>query len=423
MKRVFIALLTVALLVSVMAGCTGQPQTSSAPASPDTDVSTGTTSTEPEPAKASGEVTIWYYWETEGHQIALNNLIDKFNKSQSDITVTAKYIPFADFKKQLSIGVSAENLPDMVIIDNPDHASYAAMGIFEDLTGKFDVSQYFPGPVASCTYDDKLFGVPLGSNCLALFYNKDMLSAANVTVPTTWDELKAAAVTLTSGNVKGFAFSSLQNEEGTFGFMPFVWSTGATSFEIDTEKGIKALTFIKDLYDSDCISKECINWTQGDVRNQFVSGNVAMMINGPWQIPTMRSEAADLNWDVALLPKDSQYASDLGGENWGIIKGGNVDASIAFLDYATQKENITELLNALGYIASRSDIAATQFTNDAQMQLFAEEMQYAQPRGPHPKWPSISDAISLAFNEVITGASTPADAAAKAQQTIDSIMQ
>lgn len=419
MKRVFIALLTVVMLVSVFAGCTEQqPQTS-----PNAPANSNTVSANPEPAKATGEVTIWYYWETEGHQIALNSVIDAFNSSQSDITVTAKYIPFADFKKQLSIGVSAENLPDMVIIDNPDHASYAAMGIFEDITGKFDVSQYYPGPLASCTYDSKLFGVPLGSNCLALFYNKDMLSAANVTVPATWDELKAAAVTLTSENVKGFAFSSLQNEEGTFGFMPFVWSTGATSFEIGTEKGIKALTFIKDIYDSGCISKECINWTQGDVRNQFVSGNVAMMINGPWQIPTMRSEAPDLNWEVALIPKDSQYASDLGGENWGIIKGGNVDAALVFLNYATQKENSTNLLNALGYIGSRSDIAETQFTDDKQMQLFAEEMQYAQPRGPHPKWPSISDAISLAFNEVITGVSTPADAAAKAQQTIDSIMK
>ena len=46
-----------------------------------------------------------------------------------------KYIPFADFKKQLSIGASAE-LPDLVIIDSPDHASYAAMGIFADISDK-----------------------------------------------------------------------------------------------------------------------------------------------------------------------------------------------------------------------------------------------------------------------------------------------
>ena len=56
------------------------------------------------------------------------------------------------------------------------------------------------------------------------------------------------------------------------------------------------------------------------------------------------------------------------------------------------------------------------------MQKFTEEMQYAQPRGPHAQWPEISDALSLAVNESITGTSTPSDAAAKAQSTIDGIL-
>ena len=71
------------------------------------------------------EVTIWYYWETEGHQKALDKVISDYNASQSDITVSAKYVPFADFKKQLSIGASADELPDIAILDSPDHASYA----------------------------------------------------------------------------------------------------------------------------------------------------------------------------------------------------------------------------------------------------------------------------------------------------------
>ena len=60
--------------------------------------------------------------------------------------------------------------------------------------------------------------------------------------------------------------------------------------------------------------------------------------------------------------------------------------------------------------------------SDETMQKFTEEMQYAQPRGPHAQWPEISDALSLAVNESITGTSAPADAAAKAQSTIDGIL-
>ena len=372
--------------------------------------------------EASGDVEIWYYWETEGHQKALNHIIEEFNASQSAIKVSAKYVPFADFKKQLSIGAAADALPDLVILDNPDHAAYAAMGVFADITGKFDVSTYYPGPVNSCTLDGKLYGVPFGSNDLLLFYNEDMLEAAGYEIPTTWDELLEAAKACTTDTVSGFAFSSLQNEEGTFNFLPWVWSTGATAYEINSEGGIKALSFIKELVDSGAMTKEAINWTQGDTMHQFIAGNLAMMINGTWQIPTMRSEVPDLKWNVAPIPQDAQQASGLGGENYAVIAGGNEDAAVKFLEFATTPETCLYMMNAMGYISADSTIAKDQFEGDEVYQVFVDEMQYAHARGPLPEWPSISDAISLAFNKVITGESAPEDAAAEAQATIDGII-
>lgn len=372
---------------------------------------------------ATGNVVIWYYWETEGHQKALDHIITEFNGQQSDITVEAKYVPFADFKKQLSIGASADELPDIVILDNPDHASYAAMGIFADITDKFDVSSYYPGPVNSCTLDGRLYGVPFGSNDLVLFYNEDMLKAAGKEVPTTWDELLDVAKACTTDTVSGFAHCALQNEEGTFNFLPWVWSTGATAYEMNSAGAIKALQFEKDLVDSGAMTKEAINWTQGDTMHQFISGNLAMMINGTWQIPTMRSEVPDMNWNVAAIPQDAQQASGLGGENYAVIAGGNEDAAIEFLKYATADETCLYMMDAMGYISSDSRLAEGQFDGDPVYQVFVDEMKYANARGPLPEWPDISDAISLAFNKVITGAASPEDAAAEAQATIDSIIQ
>ena len=332
---------------------------------------------------ASGDVEIWYYWETEGHQKALSHIIEEFNASQSAIKVSAKYVPFADFKKQLSIGAAADALPDLVILDNPDHAAYAAMGVFADITGKFDVSTYYPGPVNSCTLDGKLYGVPFGSNDLVLFYNEDMLAAAGCKVPTTWDELLETAKACSSDKVSGFAHSSLQNEEGTFNFLTWVWSAGATAYEMNSEGGIKALTQVKKMVDEGAMTQEAINWTQGDTMNQFISGNLAMMINGTWQIP---------------------------------------EAAIEFLKYATSKDVCLYMMNAMGYISSDSTIAEGQFEGDPVYQVFVDEMKYANARGPLPTWPQISDAISLAFNEVMTG-TDPVAAAEKAQATIDSILK
>ncbi len=428
-RKKWIALLaTLTMMTGVITGCgsSGETQETAEPAAEEESSGEEAAVEETEEtasAEGAEAVTIWYYWETEGHQVALDQVIQEYNASQDSYQVTAKYVPFADFKKQLSIGASADELPDIAILDSPDHASYVDMGIFEDITGKFDVSSYYEGTVNSCTVDGKLYGVPFGVNCLALYYNEDMLKDVGCSVPTTWDELKETAKALTTDNVTGLALCSVQNEEGTFNFVPWLWSTGATSYDINNENGIRALSYIQSLIDEGVMSKECINWTQGDVMNQFISGNVAMMENGPWQIPTMQSEAPDLNWKVTLIPKDSEYSSVLGGENYAVISGGNVDGALDFLTYATSEEKVKFMMEKFGYISADKTIAENQFEADSPYQPFVEELNYAMPRGPLAEWPGVSDAISLAFNQVITGTATPEDAAAKAQETIDGIVK
>jgi multiple sugar transport system substrate-binding protein len=424
-KKVTALLAVMAMTATLITGCGSSADTQDTAETPQAaEEASDKESTEAAETSGGAEaVTIWYYWETEGHQVALDQVIQEYNASQDQYEVTAKYVPFADFKKQLSIGASADELPDIAILDSPDHASYVEMGIFEDLTGKFDVSNYYEGTVNSCTVDGKLYGVPFGVNCLALYYNEDMLEAAGCEVPTTWDELKETAKKLTGDNVTGLALCSVQNEEGTFNFVPWLWSTGATSYDIDNENGIRALTFIQGLIEEGVMSKECINWTQGDVMNQFISGNVAMMENGPWQIPTMQAEAPDLNWNVTLIPKDAEYSSVLGGENYAVINGRNVEGALDFLTYATSEEKVKFMMDKFGYISADKTIAENQFEADSPYQPFVEELNYAMPRGPLAEWPSVSDAISLAFNQVITGTATPEEAAAQAQSTIDGIVK
>lgn len=191
-KKLLATVLSAVMVVSMTVGCgaadTADSGVKGAARESETKTET-TTAKEADPVPASddaaGDVTIWYYWETAGHQESLDHIIQEFNNQQDKIKVQAKYVPFADFKKQLSIGASAGELPDLVILDNPDHASYAAMGIFADITDRFDVSSYYPGPVNSCTLDGRLYGVPFGSNDLVLFYNEDMLKDAGCEVPKT----------------------------------------------------------------------------------------------------------------------------------------------------------------------------------------------------------------------------------------------
>ncbi len=376
--------------------------------------------------KTQTRLTLWHYYETDAQKMMIKKLTEGFNASQPDIKISDQYVPYADFTKQLSIGLAAEKLPDIVIINNPDHASYAKMGLFADITrylrGWKDQKEYFPGPWKSTMLDGKNYGIPFVSNCLALFYNVEMLEKAGVAPPKTWDELRAAAKKLTTAETAGFGIAAANREEGTFQFIPFLYSAGASYDKLDSPAAIKAVSFITDLYKSGAMSKECINWGQSDLCKQFMVGKVAMMVNGPWQMPRIQKEAPNLKYDVVLLPKDKQSASCLGGENIGVVKNKNSAASVKFLKYIGQPQIVKQYALDYGAFPPRRDVGVDKaFSNTPQEKVFLQALEIAVPRGPHPKWPQYSKIISTMVQESLTGMKTSEAAAKDAQALINQI--
>jgi multiple sugar transport system substrate-binding protein len=53
--------------------------------------------------------------------------------------------------------------------------------------------------------------------------------------------------------------------------------------------------------------------------------------------------------------------------------------------------------------------------------VLLEQMKYAAPRGPHPKWPQISTAIFTAIQEALTGVKTAQKALQDAAKRIKEI--
>ena len=373
------------------------------------------------------EITFWPYMSEDKEGKFVNEAIEEFNNSQDEVHVTAQYLPREELMKQYTIGVVSGELPDCGMVDNPDHASYASMGVFEDITdlyNSWDEADFMEGSINSCYYDDKLYGLPWGNNCLGLFYNKSMLEEAGVEVPTTWSELEAACEKLTTDTCKGLAISAIGNEEGTFQYMPWLLSAGGSVDNLTSDESKESMTYLKDLMDKGYISKECINWTQADAEKQFASGQAAMMINGPWQFSGLSDDAPDLEYGVAKVPKadDGDYASVLGGENVAICKGANVEASWKFLTWITSKEESAKICEAIGRYSPRADVDVQEMYKDDPLNAtFAEILPTAESRGPSPVWPEISEAIYSAEQEVLSGQKDVDTAMSDAQAKIDAL--
>ena len=85
-------------------------------------------------------VEFWSYVPLDNPGLYL--YIDKFNQSQDEINIEGKFIPFAEFKRQLTVALVGGTPPDCVLVDNPDFAAYIAMGAFEALDDKIADWEY-----------------------------------------------------------------------------------------------------------------------------------------------------------------------------------------------------------------------------------------------------------------------------------------
>jgi multiple sugar transport system substrate-binding protein len=357
----------------------------------------------------------WWDYYNDTAQEGVEALIAAYEEAHPDVTIERTYIGFGDLKARIIQAAATSTMPDILIVDNPDHQAMASQGALADLSSYIadwaPKDQYFGGAWSSTVYEDKNYGVPYDSNATALYYNQDLLDEAGVSVPTTWDELRDAAAALTSGDRSGFCLSLIATEEGTFTYLPFLWGNGGDIPEISSESNIEALTLLNAMMNEDgSISKAALNWSQGDANNQFLAGKCAMMINGPWQLPSLTE--AGINFGVSTWPNNGTPTSILGGENFAIGAGSNIEAAWATIEWMTQPENLLEAHLISNHFPNREDIAADPaFNDDPIKKTFTEQIAVAKARAYGPNYPQISEQIMAMVQSVLIGARTPEQAA------------
>lgn len=374
------------------------------------------------------EVVIWDYFETDAQKQMMQSLIDEFNASQNEYEASHVYVPFADYEKQLTLGIASGELPDLVILDGCGMASFIQLGLFGDISdADINWDEYMEGPMESTMLDGKHYGIPFATNCTALFYNKDLFDAAGIDYPdenTTWDEFHEMAKALTKDGVSGFGNAATNTDEGTFQCLQWLYTAGGSYTDI--EDGVDAYKLMQEMIEDGSWTKECVNWTQSDVNNNFMAGNLAMQQNGPWQIPGIEANAPDLNYGVTVLPKkdaDSEQATSiLGGENMGVVNKDDTSGAEAFLKYYDQTDVMVDAMKQYGSYPPKTEAAKDSYwTDDPIQKAFLTQIDTSIPRGPSAAWPSYSSAIQTGFQEVMTSAKTPEQAAKDTQAAVDAV--
>ncbi|MDT0303180.1 sugar ABC transporter substrate-binding protein [Streptomonospora wellingtoniae] len=343
---------------------------------------------------------------------------------QSGVEIKRDAQPRDQLMPRLLQSASQQELPDLMLLDNPNLPQMAATGGLLPLDeAGFDTGGYYPSVLEVGTHEDTLYGIAPGVNGLALFTNTAMLEDAGVEPPRTWDGLRGAAGDLTRGKTKGLAFSAIGHEEGTWTFEPFLWSNGATLTELDSPEAVEALELWSDLVEEGSVSQSAVNWSQADVNDQFLGERAAMMINGSWQLPVLDEEGAE--YDVVPLPvpgEGADPATPMGGEVWAVARSGGEreKKSVEVLQCLLSDENMREWAELNAYVPAKEEAAQQLAEDDPRMAPFVESVPTARSRTAQlgEDYPDVSAAIADAVQEALAGSGSAEEALATAQKSV-----
>jgi multiple sugar transport system substrate-binding protein len=314
------------------------------------------------------------------------------------------------------------NSPNILLVDNPVVSTLASAGILTTTaqnglsTGAIAQNILGAGVINSKTY-----GVPIGANTLALYYNPAILKAAKVNPSsiTNWASLTAALAKVKAIGKKGITFSGINTEEGSFQFLPWFWGAGANLTNLDSPQAIAALqlwsTWIKDGYAPNSV----IQNTQTTSWQEFQTGDFAFGENGTWQ----KALAAQMGAKVIQIPAENGGAAPVptGGEFFTIPVQKNTATyatSAKIVQCLSSTSNIVKTDGTLNYVAPTQAGQQAQLSSDPALGSWVSAVGVAKARtGDNlgTKYPIISQQLWTAVQKAESGAASPASALQAAQ--------
>lgn len=262
--------------------------------------------------------------------------------------ITYRKLSLDTYKQDLLDALAAGKGPDIFMIQNRWLPSFAdkVVPAPDYITDERAFRETFADVVGNdfIGADKKIYSVPLSVDSLALYYNKDMLSAAGIAnPPATWEELAGDAQLLTKvdafGNIiqSGVALGTAYNINRASDVLTAMMLQAGVQMwdgqrnESDVKSG--SAQSVLDFYTRFANGRSAqYSWNlKSDYSlDAFASGKTAMMVNYSWQYAALQRKNAKLNFAVAPLPQVANGAPVNYANYWSFVvtKNKAYDASV-----------------------------------------------------------------------------------------------
>jgi raffinose/stachyose/melibiose transport system substrate-binding protein/xylobiose transport system substrate-binding protein len=228
--------------------------------------------------------------------------IERFNEGSGSGDAELATFGNDPYKQRLRVALGSPEAPDVFFNwGGGNLEEYVDAGRVEDLTPLLDEDpalrdSFLPNVLEAAQIEGKTYGLPMrGVQPVAMFYNQEVLDAAGLQVPQTWDQLLAAVDALKAQGVTPIALAGSQS------WTQLMWLEylldrvgGPEVFQAirDGEPGaweqpavLEALSMIRELVDRGAFGEDfaSVGYDVGGASTILAQGDAGLHLMGSWE--------------------------------------------------------------------------------------------------------------------------------------------
>lgn len=385
------------------------------------------------------EITLKFWGTDPADYFA--DLISSYQTANSNIKIEYKQIDADNYESSLINALASQNGPDILMIKNNWVLKHSDK-LYPIPATWLSVSQLkegFSDVVAKdMVYQDKIWGLPLWIDTLALYYNKDIFNSANIAFsPTTWQEFQETVRSLTEKSLtyditqSGAALGTSKNIENSADILSALMiqagadisdETGKANFDNDVSE--QALSFYTSFSNP---SSLYYSWNNNmpDSIEAFAQGKVAMILDFSSAQKKIQEQNQYLNYGISSFPQSVKNASILKyySKYWSLgvsAISSNPTAAWSFIFYLVNADQARQYL-AKANLPPSSRILVKEMKNNENIGIFVNQVLSAK------SWAQVypeenSEIFKNMIQLVISGKSTIETALKQAQDEINSLI-
>lgn len=394
----------------------------------------------PAQAKKPREVKFWTLF-TGGDGEFFDAMIDAYNASQSEVVLKNDTVKYTDYYTKLTTALAAKTAPDVVICHASQLVNYVPNNVFVPLDSYIkkagvNLSDYEGAPLAGCTFNGKIYALPLDVHPLIMYYNKTLLKQAGIDkVPTTYAEVLAAAKTVqqkagvigiacddTTATYKAYTFTriymSYLKQQGVT-----ILNASNTKANFNNEAGIKAYQLLCDMVNKDGVTPRGLDYDSSVA--SFKLGKAAFHFNGVWATGSFE-EQPGLDFGAVQFPAAfGANASWTDSHTFAVPVQRKLDQQkvvdvVKFVDWMTGHG---EMWAKAGHIPTRKSVVAkSEFQGLAHRKDYAAAVKYVFTPPATPRWGELYDLISDSLEAAVAKNADAASAIADMEKKVNAVL-